>query len=70
MPYLRMQGRGLGKAFLDQEFSCVRSVIDTNVTGTVYLVYKIGRDMRARGQGRILITVSIGGFMPGSYQAV
>jgi short-subunit dehydrogenase len=62
-------GRGLGKAFLDQDFSGIRYVIDTNVTGTVYLLHKVGREMRARGQGRILITGSIAGFMPGSYQA-
>jgi uncharacterized protein len=63
-------GRGLGHAFLDQNFDDIRFVIDTNVTGTVYLLHRIGRDMRARGQGRILITGSIAGFMPGSYQAV
>jgi uncharacterized protein len=63
-------GRGLGKGFLDQDFDDVRHVIDTNVTGTLYLLQKIGRDMRARGQGRILITGSIAGFMPGTYQAV
>jgi short-subunit dehydrogenase len=63
-------GHGLGKAFLDQDFEDVRHVIDTNVTGTLYLLQKIGRDMRARGQGRILITGSIAGFMPGSFQAV
>jgi short-subunit dehydrogenase len=63
-------GRGLGRAFLDQDFHDVRRVIDTNVTGTVYLLQKIGRDMRKRGQGRILITGSIAGFMPGTYQAV
>jgi short-subunit dehydrogenase len=63
-------GRGLGKAFLDQDFNDIRGVIDTNVTGTVYLIHKIGRDMRARHSGRILITGSIAGFMPGSYQAV
>jgi short-subunit dehydrogenase len=63
-------GHGLGHAFLDQEFEEARHVIDTNVTGTVYLVYKIGRDMRARGEGRILFTGSIAGFMPGTYQAV
>jgi short-subunit dehydrogenase len=63
-------GRGLGKGFLDQDFADVRRVIDTNVTGTVYLVQKIGRDMRARGAGRILITGSIAGFMPGTFQAV
>jgi uncharacterized protein len=63
-------GRGLGKAFLDQNFVDVRHVIDTNVTGTVYLLHKVGRDMRGRGQGRILITGSIAGFLPGTYQAV
>jgi short-subunit dehydrogenase len=63
-------GRGLGRAFLDQDFSDVMRVIDTNVTGTLYLIHKIGRDMRARADGRILITGSIAGFMPGTYQAV
>lgn len=63
-------GRGLGKAFLDQDFDDVRRVVDTNVTGTIYLVQKIGREMKRRNQGRILITGSIAGFMPGTYQAV
>lgn len=63
-------GRGLGKGFLDQNFNDVRHVVDTNITGTIYLLQKIGKDMRARGQGRILITGSIAGFIPGTYQAV
>ncbi len=63
-------GRGLGKAFLDQDFLEARQVIDTNVVGTVYLVQQLGRQMRTRGSGRILITGSIAGFIPGSYQAV
>lgn len=63
-------GHGLGHAFLDQDFADVRHVIDTNVTGTVYLVQQIARQMRSRGQGRILLTGSIAGFMPGTYQAV
>jgi uncharacterized protein len=63
-------GRGLGRAFLDQDFERVRKVIDTNVTGTVYLIQKIGRDMRQRNSGRILITGSIAGFTPGSFQAI
>ena len=63
-------GRGLGKAFLDQDFADVKRVVDTNVTGTLYLVQKIGRDMQASGAGRILITGSIAGLMPGTYQAV
>jgi short-subunit dehydrogenase len=63
-------GHGLGKAFLDQDWDAIRHVIDTNVTGTVYLVHKVGKDMRTRGSGRILFTGSIAGFMPGTYQAV
>src|SRR3954464_7290334 len=52
-------GHGLGHAFLDQDFNAARHVIDTNVCGTIYLVHKIGRDMRSRGRGRILFTGSI-----------
>jgi short-subunit dehydrogenase len=63
-------GHGLGHSFFDQNFDEVRHVIDTNITGTIYLIQKVGREMKARGQGRILITGSIAGFMPGSFQAV
>lgn len=63
-------GCGLGHAFLDQDWDGIRRTIDTNVTGTTYLLHKVGRDMRARNAGRILITGSIVGFMPGAYQAV
>jgi len=63
-------GRGLGGGFLDQDFNGIRLVVDTNLTGTLYLLHKVGRDMRARGRGRILITGSIAGFMPGAFQAV
>jgi short-subunit dehydrogenase len=63
-------GHGLGKGFLDQNFDDVRHVVDTNITGTIYLLQKVGREMKARGQGRILITGSIAGFMPGTFQAV
>jgi short-subunit dehydrogenase len=63
-------GHGLGRGFLDQDFDEVRHVIDTNITGTVYLIQKVARDMRTRGAGRILITGSVAGFMPGTFQAV
>jgi len=63
-------GHGLGGSFLDQDFEQVRHVIDTNITGTIYLIQKVGKDMRARGQGRILITGSVAGFTPGTYSAV
>ena len=63
-------GRGLGHAFLDQDFEEARRVVDTNIVGTIYLVQKVGRDMRAANRGKILLTGSIAGFMPGSFQAV
>jgi len=63
-------GHGLGRAFLDQRWDEIRHVIDTNVTGTVYLLHKVGKEMRTRRSGRILITGSIAGFMPGTFQAV
>jgi short-subunit dehydrogenase len=63
-------GHGLGHGFLDQDFGDVRHVIDTNITGTIYLVQLAGRRMRERRAGRILLTGSIAGFMPGTYQAV
>jgi short-subunit dehydrogenase len=40
-------GHGLGHAFLDQDFTTVRHIVDTNITGTLYLIQKVGRDMRA-----------------------
>jgi short-subunit dehydrogenase len=63
-------GRGLGHAFLDQPWDQIRHVVDTNITGTIYLVHRFGRDLRTRGRGRILIVGSIAGLMPGTYQAV
>lgn len=63
-------GHGLGRGFLDQAWPDIRHVIDTNVTGTLYLLHKVAGAMRARGRGRILVTGSIAGFMPGTYQAV
>lgn len=59
-------GRGLGHGFLDQDFAAARRVLDTNVTGTIYLIHKVGRDMRGAGRGKILITGSVAGFIPGS----
>ena len=35
-------GHGLGHAFLEQDFEDVRHVIDTNITGTIYLVQLVG----------------------------
>jgi uncharacterized protein len=63
-------GRGLGKGFLDQDLDEALKVIHTNIDGTVRLIYEVANGMRARGQGRILITGSIAGLMPGTFQAV
>ena len=63
-------GHGLGHGFLDQDWRDILHVINTNVTGTVYLLHTVARRMRQRGDGKILIVGSIAGFIPGAYQAV
>jgi uncharacterized protein len=63
-------GRGLGHAFLDQSPADWRRVVDTNITGTLLLVQQVAQAMVQQGQGRILFTGSIAGFIPGTYQAV
>jgi short-subunit dehydrogenase len=63
-------GVGLGKAFLDQDFAAIKHLVDTNITGTLDLIHRAGNEMRRRNSGRILITGSIAGFTPGSFQAV
>jgi uncharacterized protein len=59
--------RGLGPGFLDQPWDDARRVVDTNITGTIYLIHRVGRAMRSRGSGRILITA---GLMLGSFEPV
>ncbi len=63
-------GHGLGHGFLDKPFAEARHVIDTNITGTLDLLHRVASAMRQRNHGRILITGSIAGLMPGSFQAV
>lgn len=63
-------GRGLGHAFVTQSPDDWRRVIDTNVTGTTYLLQKVAQRMTTQGEGSILIVGSIAGLIPGSYQAV
>ena len=63
-------GHGLGRAFLEQDPAEWRHVIDTNITGTVYLIQKVARQMVERNDGRILITGSIAGHIAGAFQAV
>jgi short-subunit dehydrogenase len=63
-------GRGLGHGFLDQEVADWRRVVDTNITGTLYLLQKVLKQMVARDEGKVLVTGSIAGYIPGSFQAV
>ncbi|TVV69890.1 SDR family NAD(P)-dependent oxidoreductase [Sphingomonas solaris] len=63
-------GRGLGHGFLDQSVTDWRRVVDTNITGTLYLLQNVLKDMVARNDGKVLVTGSIAGFIPGSFQAV
>jgi uncharacterized protein len=63
-------GIGLRDAFLDQDWAEARRVIEVNVVGTLALLHRAGRRMRVRGSGRILITGSIAGYIPGSFHAV
>jgi short-subunit dehydrogenase len=63
-------GIGLGHTFVEQDLDEAQRIIDLNVTSTVRLIHKVGNDMRARNSGRILITGSIAGYLPGSFQAV
>ncbi|MBP1804800.1 SDR family NAD(P)-dependent oxidoreductase [Rubellimicrobium aerolatum] len=63
-------GLTLGHAFVDQDWPRVREMIGLNVLGTTLLLHRALPRMQARGEGRVLVTGSIAGFMPGSYQAV
>lgn len=64
-------GEGGGAVtFLDQDWDEARKTIETNVVGTIRLIQLIGRRMRDRDDGRILVTGSIAGHLPGSYQLV
>ena len=63
-------GKGLGHAFLDQSVEDWKRVIDTNIVGTIYLLQKVLPAMVARNEGKVLVTGSIAGYIPGSFQAV
>lgn len=64
-------GHGGGAVtFFDQDWEEAMHIIGTNVTGTIRLIQLVGQRMRARNEGRILVTGSIAGHMPGSYQLV
>lgn len=63
-------GHGLGRAFLDQDPAEWKHVVDTNVVGTSFLLQRVLKDMVARNEGKVLVTGSVAGYIPGAFQAV
>lgn len=63
-------GNSKGGAFLDQSLQDWRRSVDTNVTGTVYLLQRVLSAMVRRGEGKVLVTGSIVGFIPGPFNAI
>ena len=60
----------MGHAFHEQSWADIKRLIDLNMIQTTSVLHRCGRKMHARGQGRILVTGSIGGFVPGPFDAV
>jgi short-subunit dehydrogenase len=63
-------GVGIGGRFTETDLDTELDLIQLNVASQVHLVKHVARAMAARGKGRILITGSIAGLMPGSFQSV
>ena len=63
-------GHGLGEAFFDEDLNEAMGVLQTNVLGTIRLIWRVGRAMRDRKAGRILITSSTASQTPGPWAAV
>ncbi len=62
-------GFGGHGAFIDRELARDLAMIDLNVVALVTLSHHIGRDMAARGTGKILNVSSTAAYMPGPLQA-
>lgn len=63
-------GHGHGGAFVEQDSRVWKHTIGTNITGTLLLIQPVLRQMLDRGEGRILVTGSIAGYVPGSFNSV
>ena len=62
-------GFGSSGAFLDQDLTSEVGMVEVNVAALLRLCHLFGREMRARGHGRILNIASSAGFQPGPYMA-
>ncbi len=63
-------GLGLGGRFTETDINVEFDMIAVNIISTTQLVKHVAKDMAARRSGRILITGSIAGLMPGAFQSV
>ncbi len=63
-------GSGGHGRHVERDLAAEQAMIDLNVKALVTLTHAFGRDMAARGSGRILNVGSTAGFMPGPMQAV
>lgn len=62
-------GLGLAGPFASHDTAAVARLIDVNVTALTRLMHHILPGMLARGRGGILNVASVGGLVPGPYQA-
>jgi len=60
-------GEAKGGPFLEEQWADVERTINTNIKATVRLIHELGRRMQAQGSGRILVTGSIAGHLPGPF---
>jgi len=58
-----------GGSFLDTPLDDHLRAIDLDVKGVVHLARHVASDMVLRGRGRILVTSSVAGLLPGPYYA-
>jgi len=63
-------GIGVGGEFAQTDLNAELKLINLNVVSTVHLTKRLLPDMLARRAGRILITSSIAGDVPGPFEAV
>jgi short-subunit dehydrogenase len=61
-------GFGGKGTFFDRDLDKDIEMVRLNVMALLKLTYLFGKDMKARGKGKILQTASTAGFLPGPYQ--
>lgn len=62
-------GLGIYSDFLDQTLKDYEELMQVNLNALVELSYYIGKDMKEKGQGKIINISSISAFFPGPYMA-